>query len=162
MATTLTPTAVLWCLSCDFGTSPDLELLLPSTTAQAHTDLSREGRTVQHWQLPFLGLHEFPADLTEFEIQYFFTFTPHEGEAHAPLLTALSTLRGLYARRARQLPDDINASVAPRGAELIGGVDRQRALRAFEAATLFALRKALRNGAVWVRIAWPIVGARRC
>jgi hypothetical protein len=36
---------------------------------------------VQHWQLPFLGLHEFPADLTEFEIRYFFTFTPHEREA---------------------------------------------------------------------------------
>ena len=26
---------------------------------------------MQHWQLPFLGLHEFPADLTAFEIQYF-------------------------------------------------------------------------------------------
>jgi hypothetical protein len=71
-----------------------------------------------------------------------------EGEAHAPLLRALSELRALYARRARQLPADIDASVAPRWAELIGGVDRQRALRAFEAATLFALRKALRNGAV--------------
>jgi TnpA family transposase len=73
-----------------------------------------------------------------------------EGEAHAPLLMALSALRALYARRARQLPAAIDASFAPRWAELIGGVDRQRALRAFEAATLFALRKALRNGAVWV------------
>ena len=36
---------------------------------------------MQHWQLPFLGLHEFPAGLTEFEIQYFFSFTPHEREA---------------------------------------------------------------------------------
>ena len=36
---------------------------------------------MQHWQLPFLGLHEFPADLTAFEIRYFFTFTPHEREA---------------------------------------------------------------------------------
>jgi hypothetical protein len=34
-----------------------------------------------HWQLPFLGLHQFPADLTAFEVQYFFTFTPHEREA---------------------------------------------------------------------------------
>jgi hypothetical protein len=34
-----------------------------------------------HWQLPFLGLHAFPADLTAFEIRYFFTFTPHEREA---------------------------------------------------------------------------------
>jgi hypothetical protein len=73
-----------------------------------------------------------------------------EGNANAPLLMALSELRALYARRARQLPADIDASLAPRWAELIGGVDRPRALRAFEAATLFALRKALRNGAVWV------------
>ena len=73
-----------------------------------------------------------------------------EGEPHAPLLMALSELRALYARRARQLPADIDASIAPRWAELIGGVDRQRALRAFEAATLFALRKALRNGSVWI------------
>ena len=29
---------------------------------------------MQHWQLPFLGLHTFPTDLTEFEIRYFFTF----------------------------------------------------------------------------------------
>jgi hypothetical protein len=67
--------------SCDFRTSPRVELLLPSTTAQAHMYLSREGRPMQHWQLPFLGLHEFPADLTEFEIRYFFTFTPHQREA---------------------------------------------------------------------------------
>jgi hypothetical protein len=36
---------------------------------------------MQHWQLPFLGLREFPADLTEFEIRYFFTSTPPEREA---------------------------------------------------------------------------------
>jgi hypothetical protein len=73
-----------------------------------------------------------------------------EGEADAPLLLALARLRELYARQSRQLPDDIDARFAPRWAELIDGVDRQRALRAFEAATLLALRKALRNGAIWV------------
>jgi hypothetical protein len=26
---------------------------------------------MQHWQLPFLGLAELPAELTEFEIRYF-------------------------------------------------------------------------------------------
>jgi hypothetical protein len=41
-------------------------------------------------------------------------------------------------------------AVAPRWADLIEGGDRQRALRAFEAATLFALRKALRTGSVWM------------
>jgi hypothetical protein len=36
---------------------------------------------VPHWQLPFLGLRTFPADLTAFEIRYFFTFLPQEREA---------------------------------------------------------------------------------
>ena len=36
---------------------------------------------MQHWQLPFLGLSEIPADLTEFEIRYFFTFTAMEQDA---------------------------------------------------------------------------------
>ena len=35
---------------------------------------------MQHWQLPFLGLEAFPAELTEFEIRYFFTFTTTERE----------------------------------------------------------------------------------
>jgi hypothetical protein len=73
-----------------------------------------------------------------------------DGEVNAPLLRALSQLRALYARRARQLPDDIDASFALCWAEFIGGVDRRRALRAFEAAIMFALRRALCNGAVWV------------
>jgi len=36
---------------------------------------------MQHWQLPFLGLAELPAELTEFEIRYFFTFPAKEREA---------------------------------------------------------------------------------
>jgi hypothetical protein len=36
---------------------------------------------VQHWQLPFLGLRTFPAELTAFEIRYFFSFTITEREA---------------------------------------------------------------------------------
>ena len=73
-----------------------------------------------------------------------------EGEVDSPLLMALVRLRELYARRGRRLPDHIHASFAPRWADLIEGGDRQRALRAFEAATVFALRKALRNGSVWI------------
>jgi hypothetical protein len=41
----------------------------------------REGRIVQLWQMPFLGLEAFPAELTAFEIRYFFTFTATEREA---------------------------------------------------------------------------------
>ena len=36
---------------------------------------------MQHWQIPFLGLRAFPADLTTFEIRYFFTFSAKEREA---------------------------------------------------------------------------------
>ena len=36
---------------------------------------------MRHWQLPFLGLAELPAELTDFEIRYFFTFTATEREA---------------------------------------------------------------------------------
>ena len=30
------------------------------------------------WHQPYLGLTEFPADLTTFELDYFFTFTAEE------------------------------------------------------------------------------------
>jgi hypothetical protein len=40
-----------------------------------------EGNIAQHWQLPFLGLRAFPAELTAFEIRYFFTFTARVREA---------------------------------------------------------------------------------
>jgi hypothetical protein len=110
---------------------PAAHMFFPSRAAAIRGPLSEQARHVRPLVKLLVGL-------------------AFEGEAHTPLLTALSRLRGLYARRARQLPDDIDASVAPRRAELIGGVDRQRALQAFEAATLLARRKALRSGAVWV------------
>jgi TnpA family transposase len=75
---------------------------------------------------------------------------PFEGEAEAPLIIALARLREFYARRTRGLPDAIDVSFAPRWATLIGGDDHKRSLHAFEAATLFALRKALRHGSVWL------------
>ena len=31
---------------------------------------------MQHWQLPFLGLSEIPAELTEFDIRYFLRVSP--------------------------------------------------------------------------------------
>ncbi len=36
---------------------------------------------MQHWQLPFLGLSEIPAELTEFDIRYFFTCIAMEQDA---------------------------------------------------------------------------------
>src|SRR5215471_2846316 len=110
---------------------PTAHTLFPSRAAAIRGQLSTHARQVRPLLKTLVGL-------------------AFEGEADAPLLLALARLRDLYARQSRQLPVDIDASFAPRWAALIDGVDRQRALRAFEAATLLALRKALRNGTVWV------------
>jgi hypothetical protein len=75
---------------------------------------------------------------------------PFEGDEGSSLLLALRQLRDVYARQSRSLPRDADVTFAPRWAALIEAPDRQRGLRAFEAATLFALRKALRNGSVWI------------
>jgi TnpA family transposase len=75
---------------------------------------------------------------------------PFEGEEGSSLTLALSQLRDLYAHERRALPRDVDIGFAPRWAVLMESPDRQRALRAFEAATLFALRKALRNGSAWI------------
>jgi hypothetical protein len=76
---------------------------------------------------------------------------PWQATGNHPAIIALMTLRDLYGRRVRKLPDDI---AAPRlGAvwrNTISGYDRDRAFRALEVATLFALRRAVRNGSVWI------------
>jgi TnpA family transposase len=75
---------------------------------------------------------------------------PFEAEENSPLMLALAHLRDIYQRQSRSLPRNLDVSFAPRWTALIDTPDRQRALRAFEAATLFALRKALRNGSAWI------------
>ncbi len=75
---------------------------------------------------------------------------PLEGQENSPIMQAVAELRALQARGARTLPKDSQPPVAPRWRSLVNGSDRQRALRAFESATLLALQKALRNGAVWI------------
>jgi TnpA family transposase len=68
-----------------------------------------------------------------------------------PVIDALGRLRELYRTGARELQD---AVPAPRfGAawrDAISGYDRERAFRALEVATLFALRRSVRNGSVWI------------
>jgi TnpA family transposase len=75
---------------------------------------------------------------------------PFEGAEHSPLMVALAHVRDIYQCQSRSLPQNVDRSFAPRWTTLVGTPDRQRALRAFEAATLFALRKALRNGSAWI------------
>lgn len=59
-------------------------------------------------------------------------------------------LRTLYQKKTNELPPSPSV-ITPRGwKELVEGEDRARAMRALEAATLVGLRKALRNGSVFV------------
>ena len=75
---------------------------------------------------------------------------PLAGDEQAPLVRACAQLRDLYQRQERALPVACESSFAPRWTALVEQPDRHRALRAFEAATLLALRQALRNGSVWL------------
>lgn len=73
-----------------------------------------------------------------------------EGAPGHALIKAVGVLRDLYERRIRHLPESVDSAFAPLWSMTIDGPDRQRALRGFETAILFELRKALRNGSIWV------------
>src|ERR1700677_433479 len=67
-----------------------------------------------------------------------------------PVLEALRRLQGLYAHEQRQLPVGTQIFLGRVWQEALTGADRERAFCAFEVATLLALRRALRNGTVWI------------
>lgn len=73
-----------------------------------------------------------------------------EGAPGNSLIEAIGVLRSLHERRARHLPESVDSSFAPLWSATIEDLDRQRALRGFETAILFELRKGLRNGSIWV------------
>ena len=70
-------------------------------------------------------------------------------EAH-PVLQALCCLQDLYGREQRHLPADIRIFLGRVWQQIFASPDRERAFCAFEVATLLALRRALRNGTVWI------------
>lgn len=76
---------------------------------------------------------------------------PWQAAGEHPALDALNKLRAGYAAGAKRLPA---GATAPRlGAawrEAVADPDRERAFRALEVATLLALRRAARNGSVWI------------
>ncbi|AUT66534.1 Tn3 family transposase [Paraburkholderia terrae] len=76
---------------------------------------------------------------------------PFEGEAAHPVLDAIVLLRGLYRRHVYLLPDGTNIRLGRAWREAIDSYDRLKAMIAFEWATLFALRVALRNGTIFVQ-----------
>jgi len=116
--------------------------LFPSRAAAVRRKLSEKARQVRPLLKALLAL-------------------PFEGEEGSSLTLALSQLRDLYEHERRSLPRDVNIGFAPRWAVLMESPDRQRALRAFEAATLFALRKALRNGSAGSGTVLPFAGVMR-
>ncbi len=73
-----------------------------------------------------------------------------EGAQDSPLIQAVDVRRTLQERHARHLPESVDSAFAPLWSVTIDGPDRQRALRGFETAILFELRKGLRNGSIWV------------
>jgi TnpA family transposase len=84
-----------------------------------------------------------------------------EGDAH-PVRVAVRELSAYYANRERFLPQ--GAVLPELGAawrSSIMGEDRQRALIAFEMATVFALRRALRNGSIWIEHSLSFKGRAR-
>ena len=72
------------------------------------------------------------------------------------------TVPKLYSDKLRELPVEI---IAPRLGSVwsaaIAGADRERAFRALEVATLFSLRRAVRNGSVWIEHSLSFRGRAR-
>ena len=76
---------------------------------------------------------------------------PWQADEDNPVLAALKQLLKLYADKARELPIEVSAPHLGRvWSAAIAGDDRDKAMRALEVATLLSLRRAVRNGSVWV------------
>ncbi|QBB70742.1 Tn3 family transposase [Pseudolysobacter antarcticus] len=74
----------------------------------------------------------------------FESVTPH------PVIQALEALREIYLQRKLTLPSDIPVHLGKMWDDMLGDADRSRALQAFEVATLLAMRRALKNGSVYI------------
>ena len=66
------------------------------------------------------------------------------------VLAALQLLKGLHEHDVKELPVFTSIEFGKVWKTLLSGQDRERACRAFEVATLLSLRRALRNGTVWI------------
>ena len=75
---------------------------------------------------------------------------PLEAEGAHVVLNAFDVLRIIYASRSRELPTDVQVDFGRRWKDALSSADRNRALAAFEWATLLKLRIALRNGSVFL------------
>jgi hypothetical protein len=75
---------------------------------------------------------------------------PWQAAPDNPVLAALQRLKGLYEQGVKELPVSTSIDFGKVWKALLSGADREQAFRAFEVATLLALRRALRNGTVWI------------
>ena len=75
---------------------------------------------------------------------------PFEGATPHPVIQALDALREIYRQRKTTLPETLSVHLGKVWKEMLEDTDRQRALQAFEVATLLALRRALKCGSVYV------------
>ena len=78
-----------------------------------------------------------------------------------PVINALDELRDCYRQDCSELFDWARAPVGHAWNVLIQSEDRQTAFRAYEAATLWAIRRGLRNGSLWLHCAERYGGGHR-
>ncbi len=75
---------------------------------------------------------------------------PWSGVESHPVLAALGILRTLYEHQSTTLPPGCALSLGRVWQSELAGADRDRAFAACEVASLLNLRRALRNGTVWI------------
>ena len=86
---------------------------------------------------------------------------PWQATGEHPVVQSLVTMRDLYGRNVRSLPDGVSPRLGSVWRDAISGYDRERAFRALEVATLFALRRSVRNGSVWIEHSLTFRGRQR-
>ena len=76
---------------------------------------------------------------------------PWQATGEHPPIESLAKLQAFYLKSPRKLPVDVVApSVGRVWQAVISSPDRELAFQALEVASLFALRRAVRNGSVWI------------
>lgn len=112
----------------------DEEMLRP---ASSHAAMVRQTLTDEP-----TGVRPLLNTLAELEIQ---------GQQDERTMRQLHALQQLQVDTVTQLPPGFDTGLADRGWEsMLLDADRQRAMRAFEAATMLAVRKGLRSGRLWI------------
>lgn len=101
---------------------------------------------------PNPGLRSLLSELQKLDIQ---------AEEGNPNKERVDYLRTLYRQKMSVLPMQPDVAVPAPWKDLIEGEDRERAMRALEAATLIGLRKSLRSGAVFVEHSEKFRGRHR-